>query len=128
MAGDIVASDVVSDIALVQADRTGLPAGEFRTELPRVGGQQPVPDRPDPDRRHHRPRQLGRCAAGGPGPDAGIQAGDVIVSMDDQALGSAEALLGALRGYSPGEQAEVELDRNGTAVTTTVTVVDRPVR
>jgi S1-C subfamily serine protease len=35
--GSVVATDPVTDLALVQADRTGLPAAEFNTELPEVG-------------------------------------------------------------------------------------------
>jgi serine protease DegQ len=35
--GTVVAVDVVTDLALVQADRTGLPPAQFETSLPRVG-------------------------------------------------------------------------------------------
>lgn len=35
--GTVVATDAVTDLALVQADRTGLPPAEFQTELPEVG-------------------------------------------------------------------------------------------
>lgn len=35
--GTVVATDAVTDLALVQADRTGLPSAEFQTELPEVG-------------------------------------------------------------------------------------------
>lgn len=37
VAGEVIATDVLTDLALVQADRTGLPAAEFNTDLPRVG-------------------------------------------------------------------------------------------
>ncbi|HEX2075481.1 MAG TPA: trypsin-like peptidase domain-containing protein [Geodermatophilus sp.] len=37
VAGTVRATDVVTDLALVEADRTGLPAAEFQTELPRIG-------------------------------------------------------------------------------------------
>ncbi|WP_210480777.1 S1C family serine protease [Naasia sp. SYSU D00948] len=37
VAGIVVAADPVSDLALVRADRTDLPAAEFQTELPEVG-------------------------------------------------------------------------------------------
>lgn len=35
--GTVLATDAVTDLALVQADRTGLPVAEFQTELPEVG-------------------------------------------------------------------------------------------
>jgi S1-C subfamily serine protease len=35
--GQVLASDPLSDLAVVQADRTGLPAAEFATEIPPVG-------------------------------------------------------------------------------------------
>lgn len=37
VSGTVVATDAVTDLALVQADRTGLPPAEFQTELPEVG-------------------------------------------------------------------------------------------
>jgi serine protease DegQ len=37
VAGTVRATDAVSDLALVEADRTGLPAAEFQTDLPRIG-------------------------------------------------------------------------------------------
>lgn len=35
--GTVQATDVISDIALVEADRTGLPPADFDSQLPRVG-------------------------------------------------------------------------------------------
>ncbi|WP_209305246.1 trypsin-like peptidase domain-containing protein [Blastococcus sp. CT_GayMR20] len=35
--GTVLATDVVTDLALVEADRTGLPAAEFQRELPQIG-------------------------------------------------------------------------------------------
>ena len=35
--GEVIAADVVTDLALVQAERTGLPPAEFQTNLPEVG-------------------------------------------------------------------------------------------
>lgn len=37
VSGTVVATDAVTDLALVQADRTDLPPAEFQTELPEVG-------------------------------------------------------------------------------------------
>lgn len=37
VSGTVTATDRVSDLALVQSDRTGLPAAEFETSLPEIG-------------------------------------------------------------------------------------------
>ena len=37
VAGAVLATDVVTDLALVQADRAGLPEARFQPELPRIG-------------------------------------------------------------------------------------------
>ena len=37
VAGTVRAADAISDLALVEAKRTGLPAAKFQTDLPRVG-------------------------------------------------------------------------------------------
>lgn len=37
VAGTVRATDAISDLALVEAKRTGLPAADFLTELPRIG-------------------------------------------------------------------------------------------
>ncbi|MDR6504811.1 trypsin-like peptidase domain-containing protein [Arthrobacter oryzae] len=37
VAGTVKAADAISDLALVEAKRTGLPAARFQTDLPRVG-------------------------------------------------------------------------------------------
>lgn len=37
VAGTVRATDAVSDLALVEAKRTGLPAAKFQTDLPRIG-------------------------------------------------------------------------------------------
>jgi S1-C subfamily serine protease len=37
VAGTVKAADAISDLALVEAKRTGLPAAKFQTDLPRVG-------------------------------------------------------------------------------------------
>jgi len=37
VAGKVRATDEISDLALVEAERTGLPAAKFQTDLPRIG-------------------------------------------------------------------------------------------
>jgi S1-C subfamily serine protease len=37
VAGTVRATDAISDLALIEANRTGLPAAKFQTDLPRIG-------------------------------------------------------------------------------------------
>ncbi|SDI48845.1 serine protease, S1-C subfamily, contains C-terminal PDZ domain [Arthrobacter subterraneus] len=240
VAGTVVASDVVTDLALVQADRTGLPPAEFQTELPEVGELAVVIGSPlgfentatagiisglhreipgsatnsaslvdlvqtdaaispgnsggalvnsrgqvvgiseayippqagavslgfaipagtavevveelleDGSAEHAflglAPRtvtpqiaqQLGVSAEqgvvvlavenGGPADEAGIRAGDILVSLDGEPLASAEQLLAALRAFNPGETVTAELIREGENSEVDIVLGERPVR
>lgn len=238
--GTVVATDVVTDLALVQADRTGLPPAEFQTELPEVGELAVVIGSPlgfentatagiisglhreipgsatnsaslvdlvqtdaaispgnsggalvnsrgqvvgiseayippqagavslgfaipagtavevveelleDGSAEHAflglAPRtvtpqiaqQLGVSAEqgvvvlavenGGPADEAGIRAGDILVSLDGEPLASAEQLLAALRAFNPGETVTAELIREGENSDVDIVLGERPVR
>ncbi|WP_026545599.1 trypsin-like peptidase domain-containing protein [Arthrobacter sp. 35/47] len=240
VAGTVVATDVVTDLALVQADRTGLPPAEFQTELPEVGELAVVIGSPlgfentatagiisglhreipgsatnsaslvdlvqtdaaispgnsggalvnsrgqvvgiseayippqagavslgfaipagtavevveelleDGSAEHAflglAPRtvtpqiaqQLGVSAEqgvvvlavenGGPADEAGIRAGDILVSLDGEPLASAEQLLAALRAFNPGETVTAELIREGENSEVDIVLGERPVR
>jgi S1-C subfamily serine protease len=54
---------------------------------------------------------------GGPAARAGIEAGDVVVSVDGEKIASAAALGNAIRQHKPGDEVEIELDRNGESIT-----------
>jgi S1-C subfamily serine protease len=54
-----------------------------------------------------------RATAGGAAASAGVRAGDVIVGVGGQPTPDLSALEGALVGYRPGEQARLEVLRNG---------------
>ena len=56
---------------------------------------------------------VSRVPPGGPAAAAGVQAGDVIVALGDQEVGSIEDLLGALRDTEPGQQTSVTVMRDG---------------
>jgi S1-C subfamily serine protease len=64
--------------------------------------------------------------SGTPAADAGIQAGDVIVSIDGKSVASAAELGGIVRQYRPGNQVDIVLDRNGKTVTVTATLGEAP--
>ncbi len=59
---------------------------------------------------------------GSPAAAAGITAGDVIVSFDGKAIGSAQDLTNAVRGSSAGHQASVILYRGQHKMTVTATL------
>ncbi|OZM80237.1 S1C family serine protease [Pseudonocardia sp. MH-G8] len=58
----------------------------------------------------------------GPAAAAGVQAGDVVVALGDQEVGSIEDLLGALRDTEPGRQTTVTVARGGQRVDLPVTI------
>jgi serine protease Do len=65
-------------------------------------------------------------SAGGPADKAGIQSGDVIVSVNGETVASAEDLGSILAGLQPGDDVPVIVDRNGQQETLTVTLDARP--
>ncbi|MGM0929914.1 MAG: S1C family serine protease [Actinomycetota bacterium] len=63
---------------------------------------------------------------GGPADEAGIRAGDVVLSVDGEALATAEDLLSVLRKHDPGDEVTVEVRRGGDTSRVKVTLSDRP--
>ncbi|MEU0224160.1 trypsin-like peptidase domain-containing protein [Streptomyces sp. NPDC006284] len=51
--------------------------------------------------------------AGGPGAEAGIEAGDVITAVDGQRVHSGEELIVKTRAHRPGDRLELTLERDG---------------
>lgn len=64
-------------------------------------------------------------SAGTPAADAGIQADDVILSVDGQQLDGSSALVSIISNRSPGDAVELEILRNGDRMTKTVTLGER---
>ncbi|WP_318533020.1 trypsin-like peptidase domain-containing protein [Arthrobacter vasquezii] len=64
---------------------------------------------------------------GGPAGEAGIQAGDILVSLNGEPLASSEQLLAALRSLNPGETVTAELMREGETSEVEITLGERPV-
>lgn len=93
-------------------------------------GIQPAPLTPQIARQFDLPVDRGvvvlAVVAGGPAEQGGIQAGDVIVSIDGEPVDTVEEFLGALRRRSPGDRVTVEVVRDGEPLTTEVTLSDRP--
>lgn len=62
---------------------------------------------------------------GTPAAGAGLQQGDVIVGIDDHAVGSAESLTGFVRQYASGDQVTLTVIRGGESIDVTVTLATR---
>lgn len=63
---------------------------------------------------------------GTPAASAGISQGDVIIGIDDHAVGSAESLTGFVRQYRAGDEVRITLIRGGEEVSLTTTLAARP--
>jgi S1-C subfamily serine protease len=65
-------------------------------------------------------------APSGPAAKAGLRPGDVLTTVGNQRINSAEELFAALRQHNPGEQVEISYVRDGDTHATQVQVTDRP--
>lgn len=64
--------------------------------------------------------------ASGPAGRAGIEAGDIILTINGERLSSASDLMRAIAALAPGTRATVVLERNGERLTRRVRVEERP--
>jgi S1-C subfamily serine protease len=64
--------------------------------------------------------------SGGPADRAGIEPGDVVVAVDGEKIASAAALGGAIRQHKPGDEVEIEIDRDGERITVHATLGEAP--
>ena len=53
---------------------------------------------------------------------AGLQIGDIVTAIDGKTISSSDGLIAALRGYAPGDEAELTIYRAGKTETVTVTL------
>jgi putative serine protease PepD len=65
-------------------------------------------------------------SAGGPAASAGIQVGDVIVSVGGKAVSSPDDVAAAIQDRSPGESVSLEIQRNGAKQTVQAKLAERP--
>jgi S1-C subfamily serine protease len=63
---------------------------------------------------------------GGPADDAGIRAGDVILSIDGQPIDEQHPFSEVLFSHKPGETVDVVIQRNDLQMTVTVKLGTRP--
>src|ERR1041384_5444529 len=64
--------------------------------------------------------------AGSPADKAGLQKGDRILAVDDQATDKVDGLVELIRGKKPGQRVRLKLSRNGTEMTVLVKLGERP--
>ena len=60
--------------------------------------------------------------AGGPSEKAGIEVGDIITRVGKRLIKDATELVVAVRSYAPGEQVDVEFERDGKGTTVKITL------
>jgi putative serine protease PepD len=64
--------------------------------------------------------------SGTPADHAGVRTGDVVVAVDGKPVNSAAALGSIIRQYKPGDEVELEINRDGDSRTTRVTLGETP--
>ena len=69
---------------------------------------------------------IGRVKEDSPAAAAGLEKGDVITDVDEMAVAGFEDLVAALAEYSPGDEVQVTVDRDGEEVTVPVTLAAHP--
>ena len=62
----------------------------------------------------------------GPAAQAELQSRDLITALDEATIGGYEDLVAALADYSPGDEVTLTVDRDGEAMTTSVTLGAHP--
>lgn len=63
---------------------------------------------------------------GTPAAAAGIESGDIVVAIDDQAIDGASGLVAAIRDNEPGDELEIVVLRGGERLTLTAILTNRP--
>lgn len=70
--------------------------------------------------------QVAEVIEGTAAAEAGIEVGDILLSVDGEPLTTIDQLVAMLRFYRVGDTVAVELERGGERQTITVTLLDRP--
>ncbi len=65
-------------------------------------------------------------AAGSPAEKAGLQSGDIVISIEGQAIDTEHPLDAVLSGYSPGQTVHLDVLRGTSTITVAVTLGTRP--
>lgn len=70
--------------------------------------------------------QVSSVEPGSPADKAGLEKGDVVIKVDDNAVGSGTDLAAAVRAHQPGDRVKLTYLRGGKQSTVTVTVTKSP--
>src|SRR3954452_5591292 len=70
--------------------------------------------------------QIAGITSDGPAADGGLMAGDIITSVGGKSVDDSTALSSVVDEHKPGDQVQVQVTRNGSKKTLTVTLGDRP--
>ncbi|WP_245651475.1 S1C family serine protease [Streptosporangium amethystogenes] len=68
---------------------------------------------------------VGQVTEGSPAAKAGIRQGDLITKINDTPVDGAATVVGAVRGFKPGQQVTVAYVRDGQPQTVTVTLTEK---
>ncbi|MET8052109.1 trypsin-like peptidase domain-containing protein [Streptosporangium sp. NPDC005286] len=68
---------------------------------------------------------VGQVTEGSPAAKAGIRQGDLITKINDTPVDEAATVVGAVRGFKPGQQVTVAYVRDGQSQTVTVTLAEK---
>ncbi|WP_436757552.1 S1C family serine protease [Streptosporangium sp. V21-05] len=68
---------------------------------------------------------VGQVTEGSPAAKAGIRQGDLITKIDNTAVDEAATVVGAVRGFKPGQQVTIAYVRDGRPGTVTVTLAEK---
>jgi putative serine protease PepD len=69
---------------------------------------------------------LQEVTPGSPAADAGIRAGDLVVSVDGRAIENYSEMIAAIRAHQPGDEITLGIVRGGNETTITATLTERP--
>jgi len=79
-----------------------------------------------PDQRARPGARITRIHRGGPAWRSGLQAGDILLSADDDAFATARELMLRIARLMPGHEMEVEVMRGGQVFTTSIVLIQQP--
>jgi putative serine protease PepD len=70
--------------------------------------------------------RIGTVRSSTPAEDAGLQSGDVVVSIDGTTIATGDQLQSVIAGKKPGDKVKITYVRDGDRKTATVTLAERP--
>ena len=113
--GFAISSDEVEPVLdALRAAEDGEPAAEGFLGVDARRAHRRRPGRPDHE-----------VTDDSPAADAGIEAGDVVIAIDESATDGGAGVIAAIRDHEPGDEVQVVVVRDGEEQTFDVTLVER---